>query len=602
VRLLKCLGRWSAISFFLLFAVSNVSACDNGADVPDDKCQYFVRFIEDGKQSVDGEISKRLTGNADDPAIRSIALIVTVSEYPRFSRKEDRLLQPAENDRRNLIDFFKRQNFDEVIVLNNADASRENIIYFLEAYLPETADARSGRARIVFAYSGHGGPGVGNGPGSLILSTARGVGDAAAVLKLNILAPILKNLAEKSFHFVALLGSCYSGGIFDNASGGGMNFWSPRARGAHVISATAADDLAYGLGNDRGSLFFDALIDGVTTGRADYNNAGIRSLEDGSVIIVGGGIVPLGSLAGFISKQLGELVNPETNKPFPQPRIGSLITQAGWDGAFFFLVPPMDQLALRREITGSAVKGNPEVKVFNAPDTYQIIGMDVSRWSGTVDWKKAKSKGIRFAYIKATEGKTLTDKLFTDNWNASGSAGIVRGAYHVFNFCRGAPDQFGNIIKNVPRASENLPVAIDLGWYDDGPISKNQKKCKDIPAIQKNLKELLSMLTRYYGKLPVIFAHEKGISQILSDKFDDYPLWLQNWTKDGSPSDMGPSLSGRNPWSLWQFSGNTPFGGSTNVDLNAFFGTVEEFEAFRESKENVALQAAQPFSAYIQGD
>jgi len=31
-------------------------------------------------------------------------------------------------------------------------------------------------------------------------------------------------------------------------------------------------------------------------------------------------------------------------------------------------------------------------------------GIDVSHWQGTIDWKKVKSQGVAFAYIKATEG------------------------------------------------------------------------------------------------------------------------------------------------------------------------------------------------------
>jgi hypothetical protein len=31
-------------------------------------------------------------------------------------------------------------------------------------------------------------------------------------------------------------------------------------------------------------------------------------------------------------------------------------------------------------------------------------GIDVSNWQKTIDWKKVKSQGVAFAYIKATEG------------------------------------------------------------------------------------------------------------------------------------------------------------------------------------------------------
>jgi hypothetical protein len=35
-------------------------------------------------------------------------------------------------------------------------------------------------------------------------------------------------------------------------------------------------------------------------------------------------------------------------------------------------------------------------------------GIDVSNHQGTIDWKKVKSQGVAFAYIKATEGTSTT--------------------------------------------------------------------------------------------------------------------------------------------------------------------------------------------------
>ncbi|WP_261382842.1 GH25 family lysozyme, partial [Bacillus licheniformis] len=36
-----------------------------------------------------------------------------------------------------------------------------------------------------------------------------------------------------------------------------------------------------------------------------------------------------------------------------------------------------------------------------------IKGIDVSHWQGNINWKKVAGDGIKFAFIKATEGTTL---------------------------------------------------------------------------------------------------------------------------------------------------------------------------------------------------
>ncbi len=46
--------------------------------------------------------------------------------------------------------------------------------------------------------------------------------------------------------------------------------------------------------------------------------------------------------------------------------------------------------------------------------------------------------GLRFAYVKATEGGDWTDPRFEKNWREARRAGLRVGAYHFFSFCRPA--------------------------------------------------------------------------------------------------------------------------------------------------------------------
>ena len=63
-------------------------------------------------------------------------------------------------------------------------------------------------------------------------------------------------------------------------------------------------------------------------------------------------------------------------------------------------------------------------------------GVDVSRWQGDIDWQTLKSQGANFVYIKATDGGDHLDPMFKRNWRAAEKAGLKRGAYHFFYWCR----------------------------------------------------------------------------------------------------------------------------------------------------------------------
>ena len=68
--------------------------------------------------------------------------------------------------------------------------------------------------------------------------------------------------------------------------------------------------------------------------------------------------------------------------------------------------------------------------------SYAVHGTDVSKYQTSVDWHDAKAAGISFAFIKATEGGDRVDDNFAEHWRSAKAAGVPRGAYHFYYFCR----------------------------------------------------------------------------------------------------------------------------------------------------------------------
>ena len=57
-------------------------------------------------------------------------------------------------------------------------------------------------------------------------------------------------------------------------------------------------------------------------------------------------------------------------------------------------------------------------------------GIDVYNGDGVIDWKAVATSGRTFGFAKSSEGMTIVDSRFADNWKAMRTAGIYRGAYH----------------------------------------------------------------------------------------------------------------------------------------------------------------------------
>ena len=85
---------------------------------------------------------------------------------------------------------------------------------------------------------------------------------------------------------------------------------------------------------------------------------------------------------------------------------------------------------------GGGGRGPLDVAGLNYPDAkdYPIHGIDVSKFQGDIDWNAVANSGVKFAWIKATEGGDRVDRRFQANWTGAKAAGVPRGASHFVDW------------------------------------------------------------------------------------------------------------------------------------------------------------------------
>lgn len=199
-----------------------------------------------------------------------------------------------------------------------------------------------------------------------------------------------------------------------------------------------------------------------------------------------------------------------------------------------------------------------------------VQGIDVSYFQGDIDWQKVDGAGVRFAYIKATEGGDRFDPKFTDNWYAAKKAGLARGAYHVMYWCRPAREQASWFMAHVPKDSDTLPPVLDLEW--NGYSKTCPTGIARSTAIAK-IKVMLEAMEAHTGKRPIIYTDPKFHRDVLQGQFTDYQFWLR------SVAAKPEAKYGARNWSFWQFTttGRVP-GVVGAVDRNSFNGTSADWK------------------------
>ena len=206
------------------------------------------------------------------------------------------------------------------------------------------------------------------------------------------------------------------------------------------------------------------------------------------------------------------------------------------------------------------------------PWHYQLHGIDVSKYQGDIDWPRVRASGVSFAFIKATEGGDHADERFADNWAAARAAGMPRGAYHYYYFCRPSDEQAEWFINHVPRDAAALPPVLDLEW------THRSRTCTLRPApadVRLEALRFLQALRIYYGKRPVIYTTVDFYRDNELWRIEGFPFWLRSVA--GHPSETYPGQR----WALWQYTGTGFVDGiAGQTDLNVFAGSPAQLRAW----------------------
>jgi len=199
----------------------------------------------------------------------------------------------------------------------------------------------------------------------------------------------------------------------------------------------------------------------------------------------------------------------------------------------------------------------------------RMSGIDVSHFQQDIDWQQVRRVGISFAFIKATEGVSVFDPLFLQNWRKAEKASVLRGAYHFFRPQLDAEAQARFFLSKLKGDSGELPPALDVEALT--PQTTPEQLLAGVRTWLETVKNALRCQ-------PILYTGSAFWRKTLKDssKFADYPLWIAHYT-----SKANPFLPAAWPkWTFWQFSQVGKVAGiAGNVDLDVFNGTAVELEA-----------------------
>lgn len=201
-------------------------------------------------------------------------------------------------------------------------------------------------------------------------------------------------------------------------------------------------------------------------------------------------------------------------------------------------------------------------------DRFEVTGVDVSHYQGTIDWEKLAGQNLDFAFMKATEGSSYIDECFYDNWKEAEKTDLCIGAYHFFSFDSDGGKQAQFYIDTVGDLTGKMAPAVDVEYYGD---KESNPPPKD--EVVRQLSKMLDTLEEHYQIKPVIYTTYTVYNRYIKDEFEEYPLWIRNVY-------YPPLFSLGNKWTFWQYTDTAVLDGYKGtekyIDMDVFRGTREE--------------------------
>lgn len=191
-----------------------------------------------------------------------------------------------------------------------------------------------------------------------------------------------------------------------------------------------------------------------------------------------------------------------------------------------------------------------------------MIGIDVSKWQGEIDWNQVKESGVEFVMIRigsqAGIGKeSVLDPYFEENLKGAKEVGLSVGIYY-YSYAKTkeeAKEQAKWVLEQLQDRKLELPIVFD--WESWSYFNQLEISIHDLNFIANQFLEIIQQ-NGYQGML---YSSKNYLDRIWN--VDNYPVWLAHYTSK-------TNYSGN--YKMWQLTnvGKVP-GISGFVDINVMY-------------------------------
>ncbi|MFF3841305.1 lysozyme [Streptomyces sp. NPDC001930] len=234
-------------------------------------------------------------------------------------------------------------------------------------------------------------------------------------------------------------------------------------------------------------------------------------------------------------------------------------------------VPPRGSASMGMGVLAHDGRGSAPGGV--STQAVQTEGVDVSSHQGNVAWSTLWNSGVKWAYVKATEGTYYKNTYFNQQYTGSYNVGMIRGTYHFAtpDTTTGAAqaDYFVNNGGGWSPDGRTLPGVLDIEWNPYGATCYGKTQAGMVTWIR----DFVNRYKARTGRDAVIYTATSWWTQCTGNSSafaTTNPLWIARYA-----ASVGELPAGWQYYTMWQYTSSGP----TVGDHNHFNGDLSRVQA-----------------------
>ena len=201
-------------------------------------------------------------------------------------------------------------------------------------------------------------------------------------------------------------------------------------------------------------------------------------------------------------------------------------------------------------------------KVIN--DNSYILGLDISKWNGNIDWKAVKKANIDFVIIRAGYGTGYVDPYFKTNMKNAIKNNLMIGIYW-FSYAhsyQGAKLEAEKCYKTIRKYKDNINLPVFWDFEYDSVNFANRKGYHISKKLASGMADTFCTTIKNKGFRAGIYTNIDYANNYFSKEvLNKYHTWIAQWTN---------TCTYKYHYIMWQCTDNFRINGK-KFDLNRLY-------------------------------